>query len=343
MKGKPKLFSNVILLILLLLSSSSNAVQRSVVVEKGALVQPGSVAWSPNSKRLALIVDHHLAVYDSSISRLSTDNSLQPVFLSWADNDTLLVTKQSGIAKEVVLLSLADRTQKQLATGTDIAAALWSHEISVALLIRSWLKQHSFGSSLNVSIGRLSGLKEDVFFNWDQTLTFKVDEKRDFLSGWLYQNLTALQGSLIIPEFHKPPVLQPYLMVKRVDPKTGNSEELFRYEVNRSTVPFSWNRNSNKLAFPNPQGYLSVIKAGSTKERVFDKVSPGHYPSWHPGASVIFFGSHLVNVHNETLVNLKLEKNSIGHWSPNGRSLAVVSNGALYLYDIAVLGGYIDF
>ncbi len=40
--------------------------------------------------------------------------------------------------------------------------------------------------------------------------------------------------------------------------------------------------------------------------------------------------------HNEALLDLGIDKNIIGHWSANRRSIAVASEDALYLCDITI-------
>ncbi|MBI5142978.1 MAG: hypothetical protein HZA20_12450 [Nitrospirae bacterium] len=309
----------------------------------GVSARPGAVAWSPDGERLAVIKGGDLVVLDAASGRSSTIGDVDPVFVDWSPGDDLLVVGNDG-GKRLLFTMSADLSRRATLKTIDRPdAAMW---------ISSPELPESIGTSGSYAV--LSAAADESRIGTFVTYRLEYAEEpgngriilahraysperkvpADYLVGWTHNPVRPVHETLLTPRFRKPPAFPPVTLFATVDPVTGEESELFELSGRRFSVPASWSPDGSRLALTDDAGRLIVYATGSG---AYPEPAAGEalglYPSWNPVGSLIYLGGLLVDPAGNTVRRLiSDDPASIGVWSPDGASLAVVTGKGLYIF-----------
>jgi WD40 repeat protein len=88
-----------------------------------------------------------------------------------------------------------------------------------------------------------------------------------------------------------------------------------------------------RLALSTADGHLRILAIGGSMEAPDDSVV-GFHPAWSPGGNWIYFGGALVSQGAKpSRPLLERASLSVADWRPDGKRLAVSSNGRLWIFD----------
>jgi WD40 repeat protein len=304
------------------------------LIYKDVALKPGAAAWSSDSSRIAVISNGTLSIFTTESGYKHTVPGVKPLFLNWAPGDHLLVINKAGDSNELVEINVHDGTVKSVPLEGLPAAVKWFYPPDELIVLYPEVKRQSIGTFVTYRLAIVEKGKEELFYNRD---TYFPARSRDIdtLSGWLYAEVRPLHETVLIPEFHRPPVLAPFTSFRTIDPVIKKEREIVKLSNHRYSIPASWSPDGSRLAVSGDKGLLTIIEVSDPeKSLTVDKNISGAFPSWNPAGSEIYIGGWLVQSDGNALEQLLPEAHeSAGIWSPDGTGLAILYGNNLLYFD----------
>jgi hypothetical protein len=174
---------------------------------------------------------------------------------------------------------------------------------------------------------------DEVFLSWEAYFPTR-SKTADFTSAWAYPDIRPVHETVLTPQFHDPPALEPYTEFRTIDPETGMVNDIFKINDERYAVFASWSPDGSRLAVTNKKGLLIIVDGeNKTGIRPVNYKKHGIAPAWNPRGSQIYSGGWLMQSDGTLIKRLINDAFSIGVWSPDGKRLAVISEKGLYLFE----------
>jgi len=295
--------------------------------------RPGQVAWAPDGKRLALARSGGVVLLDlvtGARRELATPGA---VSVDWAPAAAILVVERDAAGGRVVELDPATGRRRELYAGPGLASARWLHGGPDWLGVAGELNVMSFGTDARLRLLRAAAGRVDVLHEWNATLRTR-DRSVDVALGWETAAPNPVDHGVVVPELHEPPLFKSHLRFLSVDPFDPEPVELCRVEVGLASVSTSWAPEGRRLAFAAADGSLRVLDLDRRRVEAPAGAVRGRHPSWNPRRDVLFVGGWLASPSGAPLRELVAGgRDSIGIWSPDGRRLAVLDGGKLFVLD----------
>lgn len=326
----------VIFLLALLLPACAGSLNRNGGLKPamtGVSARPGAVAWSPDGGRLAVIRNGGLVLCNVATGDLSAIDDVNPVFVDWSPgNDLLLVDNHGG--KRALLTMSADPSRRAvIKTIEKPDAAKWIGASGSYAVLSAVADESRIGTFVTYKLEHAEDAGKGRMMIAYRAYSPERKVPPDYLNGWLHHPVRPIHETWLTPRFRKPPALPPVTLFATVDPVTGEEAELFELSGRRFSVPASWSPDGSRLALIDDSGRLIVHTIGSSANpEPVSGEARGLYPSWNPTGNLIYLGGLLVDPDGNTVRRLiSNAPESIGIWSPDGSSIAVVAKNSLYL------------
>ncbi len=297
-------------------------------------LQPGAVAWSPDSSSIAVIKDSDLSIFHLVSGRILNVPGINPLFVDWSPGENLLLVHNKRGRNELAQVSPMDGTINSVSLNDTPTAAKWLNPPEDLMVLYHEVESYSIGTFVSFKYVALFKGKEEMFLEWGTYLPTRNSDI-DAISGWTFPGIRPVYETVMTPEYHKPPRMQPFTLLKTVDPVIGEEREITRFGSERYSVPSSWSPDGTRLAVTNDQGQLIVIDVDNPEDLqpVNDDVR-GQYPSWNPKSSQIYIGGLIMKSDGSVLEKIISDADeSIGIWSPDGTRLVVLHNDELLYFD----------
>lgn len=301
-------------------------------ISDGVNSRPGSFAWSPDGKMIAYITDR-VNLYDVGKGTTQVSGIKDPVFLSWAEDDRVLVIFKDRGKNRLCSLDPESLAIIKIEIEPDADAVFPSAEKSKLFLLSHKTSLLKIGLNLDSALfiyeAKAGSTKEIYSFS-------KIYPRRSFEPGtidaWIHAGVSPLDGSFLIIEHVKPPVVPPYSKVLALDPVTGEMRDVSEAIVRKRYISACWSPDGRRAAISNEVGRLEIAGIDGTL-RNGDTSVKGIYPSWNPRGSLIYFGGSVFSSQGDKKNDLiSGGADSIAQWSPEGTALAVAANGTLRLF-----------
>ena len=296
--------------------------------------QPGAAAWSPDSKRLAVIKGQGLTIIDTDLGISRTIPGIQPVFIDWAPGKDLLAVNKAEGMNELTEIDPADGTIRTLSARKSLIAAKWLDPPGSYILLDSEVKQRSIGTFVTYKFHRIDHGEEKVFFNLESY--FPTREKNiDAISAWTYAGIRPQHDTMLVLEFHNPPAVESFTLFKTADPVITEETGIVKLAGNRFSIPSSWSPDGSRLAITDDKGLLIILDMDKPENMLpVNQDIGGRYPAWNPHGSQIYLGGWLLRSDGSVLGQVVSDAfDSIGIWSPDGTRLAVITGTDLLYFD----------
>jgi len=324
---RPGLLSFVILLAVVSCATLSSRPELFRAVRN----QPGQVAWSPDSRTLALASGGDLVLVDLQGRILQTLEGVNPVFVNWAPgSDLIVVHGPDGAGRRLSRWEVGSGDLQAIGESPGARAAFpVGDDRGLAVLSLSFQKM-SVGSFADMGFTLAEGARTKELGSVHTNLPPGATEDA-YLAAWTLPGLRPFHETLLRPQYRKPPMFPPYTLLDTLDPLTGEVTQIIRLNLNRYGTPLTWSPDGRFLAFTDDSGYLNILDATSGDEPVqVSAAVKGLYPSWHPMRKVLCFGGRLVTIKGKVLNKMDSSgEESIGTWSPDGLHLALVDRDGL--------------
>jgi hypothetical protein len=335
-----KFISTVILLLSLSLSVSGCVSLPGTVTDytdgyffDNVSLRPGTVAWSPDARSLAIIIKGKLIIFDTESGEVRKIPDITPSFIDWAPGAEMLVIHNSGNRSNLAQLNTIDETYKSVPIETEAIAVRWLRPPDRFVTLSTDVKRLTIGTFVAYRLSTHNS-GENIFFRWDAYFPTRQTDF-DYLSNWTHLGVRPIYETILTPQFHKPPVVHPYTEFITVDPVTSLESKILRLDAKRFNVPASWSPDGSRLAVSDDRGLLVIVDVATT-DRV-EQVSldiRGDFPSWNPEGSQIYIGGWLMQSDGTAIREVLPDAvDSLGVWSPDGTKLAVLSKGRLHIID----------
>lgn len=295
--------------------------------------RPGRVAWSPDSRRLALASEGGILLLQAEGGgKKPVQIDMVPTFLQWAPAEDLLLVAAADGARGLYRVNPVTFKAESIALSREPTAAWWFREGTSVVVFHAEMDPRSIGTFGRFSLGWMEGAAETERASL-QTYFPVRRTTADLLNGWISGGLRPFHETFLTPEFHDPPALPAYTVLRTVDPVTGESEDLGRLAVPSMQASYSWSFAGDWLAVVDDAGSLQLFHvSGGGPIRIETKLR-GRFATWHPFAEVIYFGGALLTAEGEMVERLTEDGgNSLGVWSPDGRKIAVLSGGTVSIF-----------
>jgi len=294
--------------------------------------RPGAFAWSPDGRRLAFITDS-INIYDTAggISRIPGIKA--PVFLSWAEDNRLLIIYREAGENYLCSLDLTNNAIKKIDLKQEADAVYQSADKSKLFLLSYKTRELKIGLELDSAlfIFDLAKGSQKQIYSFGKIYPRKSFDKGT-LGSWTHGGLNPLDGSLLMMEHIKPPVVAPYSKVAALDPATGKMRYISDDIIRTKYISGSWSPEGRRVALSTGDRQLEIRDPGM-KYTEGDRSVRGLYPSWNPQGSEIYFGGYIMgpdgNIRGELISD---GADSLAVWSPDGTALAVVVRDELRLF-----------
>ncbi len=302
----------------------------------GVPLTPGAAAWSKDSARLAVIKNRSLIVVDIESGTAEEIKGVVPIFLDWSPGDGLLAVSKKGDGNILIRIDILTGRQETITVKHPPASVRWFIPPDEMLVLSFDRSNREIGTFVTYRLSKITGGNEKEFFKGEvyyNTLRRDID----ITSGWNHPGIRPVEETALTPKFHKPPLLAPYTYFRTVDPVTSLETDILKFESRRFSVPSSWSPDGSRLAVSNDDGLLTIINVNNQEDRkTVNHDIQGIAPAWNPMGSQIYLGGWLINSDGHALTQLLPDAfNSIGIWSPDGKSLAIITDeNVLYLKKI---------
>jgi len=294
-------------------------------------LRPGTVAWSPDSRSLAIIIKGSLVILDTESGQVRKIPDITPSFIEWVPGAEMLVIHNSGNRSDLAQLNTIDATYNPVPIETEPVAVRWLRPPDTFVTLSTGVKRLTIGTFVTYQLSTHNS-SENVFFKWEAYFPTRQTDF-DYLSNWTHVGVRPVYETILTPRFHKPPVVHPYTEFITVDPVTALEWNILKLDAKRFNVPASWSPDGSRLAISDEKGLLLIVDVADT-DRV-EQVNPdvrGHFPSWNPEGSQIYLGGWLIQSDGTAIREVLQDAvDSLGVWSPDGTMLAVLSKGRLYV------------
>lgn len=332
-----------IFLLCVLFSCSPRSISKhetgAVFTIEGTPSRPGAVAWSPDSSEIALIRDGQLVLLDYAAGRVRKIPEIRPLFIAWAPGDRVAVLSDTGAGKEITLLDAAKGTYSSAPASESAIALKWLYPPDDLVEFSAEAKRYTIGTFITYSFSRVQGEEREIFFQKELYFPTRRQDL-DFTSAWSFPEIRPVYETLLMPEYHNPPAVTPYIYFKTVDPVTGIVDDIVKLENRRFNVLASWSPDGSRLAAADHEGLLVIQDADEGAEGAAVSGIPVNYeikglnPSWNPRGSQIYLGGWLVGSDGGAVAELLPGAvESIGVWSPDGEKIAVMSESRTLIFD----------
>jgi WD40 repeat protein len=332
--------SVLILFLLLILSACSTQYiskteTPAVYSIDGIPLRPGAVSWSPDSTRLALMKNEQLVLFDYTTGISRRIPEISPVFLEWAPGGRVVALREKGAGREIIMLDARKGTYHSIPPDESTEAVRWLNPPDELVALSTDIKRLTIGTFVTYKLTLVKGMDRKVVFQKELYLPTRRQD-REFTSAWLFPGIRPVHETVLIPEYHNPPVVHPYTYFRTVDPVTGLEEDIMKLDSRRFNVLASWSPDGSRLAVSNDEGLLIIADAGDPAGNgmpVSYEIT-GLRPSWNPKGSQIYLGGWLIRSDGEVVGELLSDAfNSIGLWSPDGEKLAVMTESKTFIFD----------
>lgn len=302
-----------------------------VRIAKSVPAVPGSLAWSPDGKRFAFVSELITIVDTDSLERKSVDIP-RPVSLAWSEDDKLYVLsrEQDATALFVVDPGKLSATKLQLDRDADL---LYTLDPDTLILSAARMNSTRIGTELSWRLSRyaVATAATRTLSTFSKIYPWKTPE-RDLLLAWLHGGINPLDRSFLVMEHVKPPVLQPYTRVSRIDTLTGEESAIAGKDRDGMYASACWSPDGKRVALTDMNDRLEIVIMGAEGATPV-AVPAGRYPSWNPGGSIIYSGGSIIRSDGSSAEQLLSNASaSIGVWSPDGTRLVVAAGGELLLF-----------
>jgi len=295
--------------------------------------QPGCVAWANDGRTLAFVRKGTVNLYDAESAEVRSIRLDGAHSVAWSPEDALLVlAKENG--KDI--LCTIDRKNLEISrTPVDAGAesVYAANDNRHLLLLAKRLRRLTFGIevALRVSLYEINAGAPKTLYEF--TKIYPVDKPdRRTLSAWTHAGLRPVDNSLLVIEYIRPPAVAPYSRVIMIDSVSGETTEISGRMHTTVYTSASWSPAGNMIALTTGDGGLE-IRAVSDGRQVQYGQATGFYPTWSPGGDRVYTGGHLVAKDGtEPEMLLANAAWSVAQWSPDGTTLAVAAEGALWLF-----------
>jgi WD40 repeat protein len=297
-------------------------------------LQPGAVVWSPDSTRIAAIRNNTIYIFDTITEQSRVLSKLKPLFIEWAPGNNLITVHELDGRNELAIADVTNETVESIPVQEQPDAVKWLHAPDEFIVLSTDLKRMSIGAFVTYKLKKIEGGNVEVFFNHDSYFP-TLKQRFDHMSGWTFAGIRPLHGTVLIPEYHNPPRIEPYTVFKTVDPLTKEIRELYKLKDARFSIPAAWSPDGSHLAITNSKGSLNIVNVNRPDERLHtDDAIRGRFPSWNPAGSQIYIGGWIVQSDGTAVEQLIPDaRESMGIWSPDGTGLAILFKNSLFYLD----------
>ncbi len=341
--GRPA--STTLPLLALLLFSAACAPRRAPSVTETALhyspvriaydvpARPGSLAWSPDGKRLAFI-GKTLTVYDTGSGEKKSFSIDNPYYTAWAPDNTLYVLSRDR-AGNGILCSLEgkDFAIRPISLAYDADAIYPTADGKSLIILSTTMKSLSFGTTISSAVVLRNVATDRSKTVYRSTRTYMMKNPDAALwTAWMHAGPSPLDDAMLVMEHVKPPEVAFYTKVNSIDLATGELSEMSDPNTKRTYLSASWSPDGKRAVMTDGNGRIEV-RDRLGKGIVIDWSLTGIYPSWDPRGSRIYSGGCLIDSdgkNRETLI--ANAAGSIAQWSPDGATLAVATGEELLLF-----------
>ncbi len=306
------------------------AVVPPLAERRGVVSGPGAVAWSPDGTTLAVVQRDGLALVDlrGTERRLSGPGVIA---VDWSPADSLLVverTPQGG--REVVAIEPRTGERRQLHSDPSLVAARWLHEGRGWLAVAATMEVRSYGTEATQTLTIAAGRDPVEAHRWSAVLPIRAPAA-DLALGWAAARPSPFDHSILLPEYRKPPLRDPYLLLLAIDPFDPVPEVVARVEPVRLDATVTWSGDGVRGAVAALDGTLRIVERGQVA--VASGPVQGLHPSWSPNGDLLFLGGWLATPSAGPVRQLvDRAADATGFWSPAGDRLAVVVGGRLFVF-----------
>ncbi|MBI5638873.1 MAG: PD40 domain-containing protein [Nitrospirae bacterium] len=302
---------------------------RPVMLAENVLLRPGALSWSPDGKRLAF-VSGTIKIYNWESKQQDEIDIKEPVYVNWAADNRLFVLSRADNRDVLCTINMANPVIQKTCLDSDADALFPLKDNRRILILSSKVKYLSFGTDTQYSLSiydRKDGSKKGIY-SFRKIYSVK-NLNSNFLEGWIHAGVSPLDEGLLMLEYVKPPVVRQYTKIGAIDPVTGKFQPLSENTGKKQYISGSWSPDGRRAALTTEDGRLEIVDIGQDPIPLSSDVS-GLYPSWNPMGSQIFVGGHVLDSdgrNREELIQGAFD--SVGHWSPDGTRLAVISKEGL--------------
>lgn len=303
-----------------------------LMLSHGVIPQRGAVAWSTDGTRLAFITD-------GSTDVRTSDGVMRKIgiaaaeFLCWVSETDILVIYREDGRRALKLASSDSGSYRQIDLDREPRAVLCIPNERKVIILSAASEIVSFGTELRYDLAlydmETTSLKE--LYRLSKIIPVQA-RGVDYTAGWIFPGINPVYTTVVGMEYVDPPALSPYLKVFSIDIVTAERREIGRIPGARLTASGSWSPDGRRIALTDAAYRLIILEEDGEVTLVNDELQ-GLYPSWNPEGSQIYFGGYVLDSDgNGRELVLTDAAESRAYWSPDGKSLAVVTaRGDLWL------------
>lgn len=304
-----------------------------VRIASGVPASPGSMAWSPDGRRLAFI-GKTLTVYDTGSGERKSFAIENPYYTAWAPNGTLYVLSRDKTGNVILSsLDVMDFTIRPIPLDHGADALYPTAGGKNLILLSATMKHHSFGTTISstVVLRNVAANSSKTVYRSTKTYMMKNPDIASW-TAWMHAGPSPLDDAMLAMEHVKPPDLAFYTNVNSIDLATGEISEMSDPNTKRTYLSASWSPDGKRAVVTDGNGRIEV-RDRQGKGSVIDWSLPAVYPSWNPGGSRIYAGGYLIDSDGRNKEALLINAaGSISQWSPDGTKLAVATGDVLLLF-----------
>ena len=302
------------------------------LVSKNVASGQGTVAWSPDGRRLAYI-EKALLIRDMESEKQVKSPVRGIYYIRWIDDSQIMALRRQ---KDMTLACLLDASGELIAEAVLPVRADAAYELKgfQRLLIVSTTMDTLRIGVQTVSTVSVFNTPDGSYGNTYTTSRIhpRVLADRDFIMGWSEAGPSPLDDTLVLIDYKDPPALNPYVRAIAVDYSTGKGSAFYRLSMGMLSSGAGWAPDGRSIALADGQGSLRIIgRNGETQVPETD--IKGTYAAWSPVADRICFGGYIMGLKGGNV--LKLRDGAEGarcFWRPGGRDLALLTDRRLELF-----------
>jgi hypothetical protein len=302
-----------------------------VRIGEGVMAKPGRFAWSPDGGKI-VFADKMLEIYETLNGKLKHVD-IKPVFVSWLDNDTILVISKKDGRNVLCMVSARSLEVKKVRLDINPDAVFTSTDGKTVLLLETRVRVMFIGTNVGYSLfvyDMRDGTTKKIY---DSDIIYPTRQPNiGLLHAWFHAGLDPVGNSLLLMEQVKPPVsTRPFTRVIGIDHLTGRRLPITPRAVRKSYISADWSPDGSMAVLTDSDGHMDIYSLRKGLTYVGDGLY-GLYPSWNPRGGLIYLGGWIVDPDGENRKEvLPGCHNSLAEWSPDGTKLAVAAGNNLWL------------